>query len=111
MTKAEIPFYSLPKLLGFCYMFFDFEVRNKKKKKRNVNDQLNKVLEYVKSFPRVKFVWKLVSPFFDGCGGKAKGQGTIFLRSLGVGVRKPLSPGDSPYFSPRIILSRCFLLA
>ena len=76
-----------------------------------MNDQLNKVLEYVKGFPRVKLVWKLVSPFFDGCGGKAKGQGTIFLPTLEVGVRKPVSPGDSPNFSPRIIMSRCALLA
>ena len=30
MTKAEIPLYSLPKVLGFGYMFFDFEVRNTK---------------------------------------------------------------------------------
>lgn len=52
-----------------------------------MNDQLNKVLEHVKSYPRVKFVCKLVRPFFDGCGGGGKGQGTIFLPTLGVGVR------------------------
>ena len=115
MTKAEIPFYFLPRLLGLGYMFFDFEVRNKKSWKGTVNDQLNKVLEYVKSFPRVTFVCKLPPPaplvlYLMGVGW-GKGRRDHFLPTLGVGVRKPLSPGDSPYFSPRIIMSRCFLLA
>lgn len=43
MTKAEIPFYFFPGLLGFGYMFIDFEVRNTKLHKGKVNDQLNKV--------------------------------------------------------------------
>ena len=43
--------------------------------------------------------------------GWGKGRRDHFLPTLGEGVRKPLSPGDSPYFSPRIIMSRCFLLA
>lgn len=43
MTKAEISFYFFPGLLGFGYMFIDFEVRNTKLYKGKVNDQLNKV--------------------------------------------------------------------
>lgn len=94
MTKAEIPFYFLPRLLGLGYMFFDFEVRNKKSWKGKVNDQLNKVLEYVKSFPRVTFVCKLpppVSPLFDGCGVGERAKGPFFAYFGGGCEEAPLT--------------------
>ena len=96
MTKAEIPFYFLPRLLGLGYMFFDFEVRNKKSWKGTVNDQLSKVLEYVKSFPRVTFVCKLppprpVSPLFDGCGVGKRAKGPFFAYFGGGCEEAPLT--------------------
>ena len=38
MTKAEIPFYFLPRLLGLGYMFFDLEVRNTKSWKGKLSE-------------------------------------------------------------------------
>ena len=94
MIKAEIPFHFLPRLLGLGYMFFDFEVRNTKSWKGKVNDQLNKVLEFVKSFPCVTFVCKLprsVSPLFDGCGVGERAKGPFFAYFGGGCEEAPLT--------------------